>query len=250
VDVHVVQLDVSERRAAELEAVLSGRERERAARLLSGRHRRRYVVCRAALRQILAARLGVDARALCFELGRHGKPSLRGEGPPFNLSHSHELALIAVLAGAPGAGERSVGVDVELIRRDRDVAALARRFLSAREREQLERLREEELTEAFHWCWTAKEAYLKARGVGLAVPLDSFDVSVDPTAPAALLADRSGAAGSPWTLRRLRAADGFAATVAVSAASCEPRVLRWSPENGLLRGSPSEVSDRVYDASR
>jgi 4'-phosphopantetheinyl transferase len=224
VDVHVVRLDVSERRVAELEAVLSRRELERAARLFCERQRRRFVACRAALRRILASRLGVDARALRFELGAHGKPSLRGDGPPFNLAHSHELALIAVASGA-GA----VGVDLELIRRDRDMAGLARRFLSAREREQLERLRGQELTEAFYWCWTAKEAYLKALGVGLAVSLDSFDVSVDPAAPAALLADRSMASTGAWTLTRLHVADGYAATVAVAAAACELRVLRRPP---------------------
>jgi 4'-phosphopantetheinyl transferase len=221
---------VSERRAAELEAVLSGRERERAARLLSERQRRRYVASRAALRQILASRVGVDARALRFELGPHGKPSLRGDGPPFNLAHSHGLALIAVVTGASGAGERSVGVDVELIRRDRDVAGLARRFLSAREREQLERLRDPELTAAFHWCWTAKEAYLKALGVGLTAPLRDFDVSVDLAAPAALLADRSMTSTKGWTLTRLRVADGYAATVAVATAACELRLLRRSPD--------------------
>lgn len=238
---------MSKRRVAELEAVLCERERKRAAQLRFEHSRRRYVVCRAALRQILASSLGVDARALSFALGPHSKPSLRGDGPPFNLAHSHELALIAVADSADGAD--AVGVDVERIRRDRDVAGLARRFLSTREQEQLQQLRDPELAEAFHWCWTAKEAYLKARGVGLAVPLDSFDVAVDLAAPAALLADRSGAAVGPWTLKRMRAADGFAATVAVSAASCELRVLRWPPDD-LLRGSPSEVSDRVYDASR
>jgi 4'-phosphopantetheinyl transferase len=210
VEVHLVALD-RDRAEADAIGVLSPRERERLASLRYRRDRRRYAVCRAALRCVLGSRLRVAPREVVLDAGEMGKPFVPG-GPAFNLSHSGELALIAVAGGA-GA----IGVDLERIRRDRPVAQLARRFFSPAECRALEALHGEELSAAFYWCWTAKEAYLKALGVGLTRPLDSFDVSVDLSSPPRLLCDRGDTGAGRWTLRRLHVADGYAATLAIAA---------------------------------
>lgn len=222
VDVYVARVDHDELDVVNLTKLLSAEEQVHAARLHHA-YCRRYTICRAALRQILAARLAVAPRSLAFINGPNGKPQLPG-GPSFNLAHSGEWAVIAV-----GVGTLPLGVDIERIRPERPVSGLISRFLSSSERGALERLGGEQLVEAFYWCWTAKEAYLKALGVGLSAPLDSFDVSVDLTAPAELLSHRGALIGCSWTLRRLQVADGYAATLAVGTHECEVRCQRWTP---------------------
>lgn len=225
VEVHLVALDRDLREDAAL-AVLSLPERERAAAFRYPRDRRRFAVCRAALRHLLGAGAGLSAAEVALAEGAKGKPFAPG-GPAFNLSHCGELALIAVAAAGP------VGVDLERIRRDRPVARLARRFLSAAEHGAMEGLDEDELARAFYWCWTAKEAYLKALGVGLTRPLGSFDVSIDLAAPPRLLADRAAVGAGSWTLHRLHVAADHAATLAVAGEGCDVRLRRWPGRLGL-----------------
>jgi 4'-phosphopantetheinyl transferase len=227
VDVYIVELDRPEPEVAALAVVLSPEERGRVGGQRFERHRRRFTVCRAALRQILAGRVGGSAESVTISLGEHGKPCV-ANGPPFNVAHSYELALIAVNSGA-----QDVGVDLERIAPDREVGRLASRYLSPVEREALGLLPDDERGAAFHWCWTAKEACLKAVGVGLTEPLDSFDVSVDMEAPPILTANRGPLGEGPWTLRRLYVADGYAATLAVAAGECDVRERRWVPGGGL-----------------
>jgi 4'-phosphopantetheinyl transferase len=219
VEVHVVALDGDLPEAAAL-AVLSPPERRRAASFRYPRDRRRFAVCRAALRHRLGAESGLPASEVALAEGERGKPFAPG-GPPFNVSHCGELALIAVAAAGP------VGIDLERLRRDRPLARLARRFLSPAEHAAMEGLGEDDLARAFYWCWTAKEAYLKALGVGLTRPLDSFDVSVDLSAPPRLLADRAAPGAGSWTLHRLHVAAGHAATLAVAGEGCDVRLRRW-----------------------
>jgi 4'-phosphopantetheinyl transferase len=218
VEVHVVALDRDLSEPGAL-AVLSPLERARAAAFRYPQDRCRFAVCRAALRHLLGAELGLPPSEVALAEGAKGKPLAPG-GPPFNLSHCGELALIALATGP-------VGVDLERIRRDRPVARLARRFLSAAEHGPMEGLDEDELARAFYWCWTAKEAYLKALGAGLTRPLDSFDVSVDLAAPPRLLADRAAGAAGSWTLHRLHVAAGHAATLALAGEGCDVRLRRW-----------------------
>ncbi len=222
VDVYIVELDRPEPEVVALGEILSPDERERVGRLRFERHRRRFTVGRAALREILASRVGGMPESVTISLGEHGKPHA-ADGPQFNVAHSHELALIAV-----GAGTEAVGVDLERIRPDREVGGLVSRYLSPAERDELDRLPGDERVTAFHWCWTAKEACLKAVGVGLAESLDSFDVSVDMESPPALLAKRGPLGAGPWTLRRLHVRDGYAATLAVAAEECDVRERRWT----------------------
>ncbi len=222
VDVYIVELDRPKAEVAALAVVLSPDERERVERLRFEHHRRRFTVCRAALRQILASRVGGTSESVTISLGEHGKPYV-ADGPQFNVAHSHELALIAV-----GDEAEPVGVDLERIRPDREIGGLVSRYFSPAEQDGLDLLAGDERVEAFHWCWTAKEACLKAVGVGLAEPLASFDVSVDMEAPPTLLANRGPLGEGPWTLCRLHECDGYAATLAVVAEGCDVRKRRWT----------------------
>jgi 4'-phosphopantetheinyl transferase len=165
---------------AELRSLLSHDEIERAERMRFDRDRSRYIVGRGQLRTLLAAYTGVPARRLRFEYGEFDKPSVDG-GPAFNLSHSGAVALYAF------AREGDIGVDVELederFGRDR----IAERFFSPGEVRTLRGLPPEQQPLAFLSCWTRKEAFIKARGDGLSLALDSFDVTLAPGAPARLL---------------------------------------------------------------
>ena len=116
----------------------------------------------------------------------HWRIRVQNRAYAFNLSHSHGLAVIAVGAG------REVGIDVELLRPEFAGEDIAKRYFSAREVRELAQLPVGSRTEGFFRCWTRKEAYIKARGEGLHVPLDSFSVSLSPDRfPELLSADES-----------------------------------------------------------
>jgi 4'-phosphopantetheinyl transferase len=155
---------------------LSDDERSRAARFHFDRDRRRFVVARAELRMLLAEQIGIAAREIRFAYAAHGKPSLAPEMKgdlEFNISHSHELAMIAM------ARRRRVGVDVEHLRKLDDMQGIARRFFSPAEQQAMFEYSPREQPEAFFRCWTRKEAYIKALGDGISRGLDTFDVSLD-----------------------------------------------------------------------
>jgi 4'-phosphopantetheinyl transferase len=195
VDVWRGRLDQSPSIRRRLEALLSDDERERAARFRFERDRSRYVVGRGLLRVLLAGYAGLDAAHLCFRYGRHQKPSLVGSGPFFNVAHSGAVVLYAFSAS------REVGVDVELLQLELPGDGIAERFFSPVEVAALQALPEEERPRAFLACWTRKEAFLKARGDGLTLALDSFDVSLASGEPAAVLGTRwSPDEHSRWTL--------------------------------------------------
>jgi 4'-phosphopantetheinyl transferase len=144
---------------------LSAEERARASRYRFEADRRRFVAARTALRAILARYLCVPPASVIFTTGSWGKPMLdgarHGTTLRFNLSHSHELALVVV------AHDRDVGVDVERVRMLPELDGIVARAFSADERMTLERLPPERRLHAFFKSWTAKEAYLKACGQGL-----------------------------------------------------------------------------------
>lgn len=210
-------------------SLLSREEGDRAARFISADHRDRWAASRAILRRILAAYLGDDPAALRFRAGAQGKPALlRTEGHGdvrFNLSHSGGVALVAVALG------REVGVDVERIREDAAGERLAERFFAPAEAAALRTIPARQRAPAFFACWTRKEAYLKARGVGLTFGLDRVIVPVLPEEPASLLAvEGEPGEASRWQLEDLRLAAGFAGAVAVEGRGSRILQLDWPPE--------------------
>ena len=188
-EVHVwrIELDTESFRTTAWEVLLSGDEQERARRFRFSRDRIRFSTTRGLLRLVLSAYLQTDPRALCFCYSSTGKPALdsRHESSmKFNVSHSEDMALFAITE------EREIGVDVERVRFDFDLDTIAERFFSVAEQDTFMAIPESDKLKAFFNCWTRKEAFVKAKGGGLSLPLDQFDVSLTPGQPARLLATR------------------------------------------------------------
>jgi len=156
--------------------LLDASERERAARLRFDRDRARFITGRVALRSILGDLLDRDPARIVFDLGAHGRPSLRdAAGLEFNMSHSGDVALIAVSAAG------ALGVDVEVLREVRRVLDLARRYLHPEELRVVEDAAPCDRGEVFLTCWTRKEAVLKSTGVGLTHDTRTLNVGATAT---------------------------------------------------------------------
>jgi 4'-phosphopantetheinyl transferase len=154
--------------------VLSPDERARADRFHFERDRRSFVVCRGTLRRLLASYTGEDATAIRFDVGLHGKPSLSNEikgDLRFNVSHSGELALLAF------SRHQEIGVDVEFKRPDVDFLGLGETSFSRLEQTALSACAPADRANLFYEYWTCKEAFIKADGRGLSIPLDQFSVT-------------------------------------------------------------------------
>jgi len=166
-----------------LSVCLSDAEKQRAARFVFERDRSRFVTGRGLLRAVLANRLSVTPSEVAFSYGEKGKPYLEKSAWCFNLSHSNDQACVAVCQGI------ALGVDVEYVRAPtrHTWSDLAQRFFSTVEIAELTALPASRQSEAFFAGWTRKEAYLKLHGLGLALPLNRFSVTVDPDTPAILL---------------------------------------------------------------
>ena len=219
-----IPLTARDAERAALAALLTADERERAARFYLGRDRDRWTVARGALRAILARYANAAPQALAFGSGPHGKPSLAEPANDlrFNLAHSDALAICAVARGI------EVGVDVEAIRPDAATEDVARRFFAPAEVVALAALPPALRTEAFFACWTRKEAYLKARGMGLTLGLDRFEVSLAPGVPAALVATHDDpVAAARWFLVSLDPGPGYAGALAMEGRA-EVSYRQWS----------------------
>jgi 4'-phosphopantetheinyl transferase len=212
-EVRVWRVEVAGAARRAVEHALTENERDRAARFRADDARERFVVARGAARTILGDLLGRDPAALRFEhrcavcgSTEHGKPHVAGAPElDFNVSHSGDLVLVAVARG------RAVGVDVE---RERDTARLdrlARRSLSEAERELVAAAHGDERRAAFFRAWTAKEAYLKGRGLGVTGALNRWSIAPDGTVTAGGDQDPEAAR---WRVRRLDVGPGYAAAVA------------------------------------
>jgi 4'-phosphopantetheinyl transferase len=208
-----------------LEGILSADERGRAQRFRFDKDRQRFIVARGVLRLILASYLELEPGQLRFCYGPHGKPGLDTPSTQktlsFNASHCDGIALYAV------ARQRKVGIDIERIRTDFAYEPIAERFFSPRENTMLRGLQTAQVRgRAFFNCWTRKEAYIKAKGEGLSLPLDQFDVSLAPGDPAMLLESRGDPLeASRWSLHDLDPGPDYAAALAVEGHGV--RLARW-----------------------
>lgn len=210
-DVVIVALTHDSGRLARCATLLDAGETVRAARFLRPADRDRFVASHAALRIVLADRLGVPPRNLRFGTEPTGRPFLAepaGSGLDFNLAHSGDYALIGLIDGA------RIGVDVEIRRSLPDAMRIARSHFAPDEAAALEALPAPERELAFFGLWTRKEAVVKALGAGLSQPLSGFSVTVPPK-PARMLRIMGGI--TPWTLATIEPGPGAVATVAVTA---------------------------------
>lgn len=181
VDLWLIDLDRSESEWRQLALWLSPDEIERAGRFRFDRDRRRYIVARATLRQVLGRYIGRRPGEVAFVYGEYGKPDLdpgMRSGLCFNLSHSGERGLLGVTPARVG----EVGVDIEYLDRHLwDVNQTAESVFTDQEIAELNRYADGERVEPFLAGWTRKEAYLKGIGKGLALPLKDFSVTLMPT---------------------------------------------------------------------
>lgn len=227
-DVHVwrASLNPSAEHVRDLQRTLTPDEQERAARFRFQRDRDHFIVARGVLRAILGRYLGVEPSQLRFCYSSYGKPALAEKFGRkklnFNLAHSHELALYAVTRG------RTVGIDLEYMRADLAGEQIAERFFSPREVAVLRTLPRNKQEEAFFNCWTRKEAYVKAIGEGLSMPLDQFDVSLVPGEPALLVSThKDPREAARWSLRALAPGSGYVAALAVEGHTWRLTCWQW-----------------------
>jgi 4'-phosphopantetheinyl transferase len=187
--IHVWRLSISSASIDELLPILSDDERARASRFAFQKDHNQFVAVRGWLRQLLGAYLQQPPSQLRFAYGVAGKPQLDcgggGVDLRFNVSHSHNTALLAFTVG------REVGVDVEFIDNQVDVLELARTCFSPAERRALQACVSEKRLACFFRFWTAKESYIKALGGGLSIPLDAFTVDFRPDTTAARVRTRN-----------------------------------------------------------
>jgi 4'-phosphopantetheinyl transferase len=204
--------DVSESACEPLVSLLSSREQERANAMVFATDRRAFIMAHACKRAVLAEYAGLEPSQLEFLQNPQGKPSLRGANLQFSLSHAGAYAVIAI------SRDRQVGVDIEPIRHLDDAMKLAHRFFSAGEAERLRVLEGTTGFEtAFFECWTRKEAFVKALGGGLSIPLNGFEVSFHPNQNPQLRGLSVPVEG--WTLHDLKLVDNYAAALVVEVSS-------------------------------
>ena len=231
-DVHIwrVSLEQSPKHVKRFRHLLSPDEHVRADRFHFEIDRTHFIVARACLRILLGHYLKRSPGEIKFSYSDYGKPQLADSDTTlkFNLSHSHGLALYAFTR----IGE--VGADIERIRSDFASEDIAQRYFSATETACLTQLPVQMRDEAFFNCWTRKEAFIKAKGMGLSLPLDQFDVAFEPSKPAALLLTRwDKDEALRWSIQAIDVGRGYVAAVAVEAqrwqASC------WEIDGDTLR---------------
>jgi 4'-phosphopantetheinyl transferase len=176
-------------------------ERERAGGFLRPQAAERWLASRWMLRRVLAGYLGQAPSAIKIELGERGKPRLAGNELQFNLSHSGDLALVAV------SEDRSVGIDVERVRPGRDLLALAERALGAEGVAAVRAAAPADRAAVFYNAWVRHEARLKCLGTGLSGSV--------PT--------------SPMAIEDVDAGPGYAAAVAIAGAEAATLRLKALP---------------------
>jgi 4'-phosphopantetheinyl transferase len=251
-DIHVwrAALDLSPLRVQGLRQILTSDEQGRAERFCFQKDREHFIVARVLLRSILALYLDIEPGQLRFCYNPYGKPALStqsgGQDLQFNLSHSHGLALFAV------GRHREVGIDIERIVPDLAGEQIAERFFSPGEVARLRALSKELQLAAFFSCWTRKEAYIKARGEGLSLALNQFEVSLAPGEPAALLRiDGNPQEAARWWLQDLNPGFGYAAALAAEGPKGRLKCWQWPEERACgHRGSidlDADEGHRVLD---
>jgi 4'-phosphopantetheinyl transferase len=220
--IHVWLISLSQRGHVykSLTGLLSSSEQERAARFKFDQHRQRFVVAHAALRSILSQYLKTTPMNVQFVNGPNGKPKLAEEfarsDVRFNLSHSFDLALLAVIRG------REIGIDVELVKEDYAFEDVAARFFTAEELAAFRALPVHLQRQGFFKCWTSKEAFLKAKGTGLSGKLDEVEITLSSEQRVLINASVAG-----WTLSEVNPGNNYEAALVIEGGAMPIECYRW-----------------------
>lgn len=227
-EVHLwrASLDCDPAVRSRLEGALAPDELARADRFFSQIDRNHFVVARGILRELLGGYLRFAPSKIQFCYGDNGKPALReethGSFLQFNLSHSGGLAVYAFSFG------RKLGVDVEIVRPQSAADEIAERYFAPGELAELRKLPQTLKAEGFFSCWTRKEAYVKAHGAGLSIPLDSFTVSLTPGGPV----DLDSTDSAEWSINSFKPSEGYIAAIVAEGKTCIFRYLEKATSVG------------------
>ena len=231
-EVHVwsTRLDCSAENVALCRELLSQGETKKADRFHFEVHRDRYTVGRAVLRQLIFRYTKIPAHAVRFDYGPLGKPSLPHnwqEGTLcFNNTDSGDVALYVF------AWNRELGVDLECMPRDVRYDAIADRKFTTAEAAAIRAYPDAQRQQAFLACWTRKEAYGKALGVGIRYPLDSVELCLELDKEQMTVDHRKHPDGpDSWSLQQLRPSTSLIATLVSAGESCPMRCWHWPEEN-------------------
>jgi 4'-phosphopantetheinyl transferase len=167
-----IPLEIPAPELSKLFSLLNDKEKNTATRFRLDQHRRRYIVSHAAMRNILGLLLNTSAHQIEFRTQENGKPYIPQSPIHFNLTHSKELALLAI------SYQGDVGIDLEYFKQGIDSLGIAERFFHPKEVEQIKQFSSEDRDKYFYFCWTGKEAYLKAKGIGIANHLKMFSLNL------------------------------------------------------------------------
>jgi 4'-phosphopantetheinyl transferase len=211
---------------AKLAPFLSQDEYQRAMRRYRPVDRDRFIVGRGILRKIISAYLALQPGQLRFTYNEYGRPAVSDDQNDcalnFNLAHSAELVLYAVTR------ERVVGIDIEYIHDDFATLEIAEHFFSKDEVAALKSLPADQRTIGFFNCWSRKEAFIKAKGMGVSYPLDRFTVSLAPGEPPALLkVDDDNREVARWKMYELKLGADYAAALIAAGAPITLKQRHW-----------------------
>jgi len=172
-------LNVHEARIKHLYPLLSFEEKERSERFKFYKHRKAFIASHGFMHNVLANYIDTPANEINFSQSEFGKPFIKekqnSDNIQFNLSHSHNMAILAVCKN------NSVGIDIEYAIRETDWLSISQRFFTPNEQQQFFKLNDALQKDAFFKIWTRKEAHMKVTGLGLSLAPTQFEVSVPPT---------------------------------------------------------------------
>ena len=234
--IHVwrANLDVPDAEIVRLASLLSPDEVARGNKFRFPQLKARFTAARGILRQLLANYLSISPCEIQFDYGDRGKPRLSSSQHPstlqFNISHSQEYALCGFTYDDP------IGVDLEYIREMPDALKIAQRFFSVREYELIRTTEKEAQPELFFTLWTAKEAYLKAVGTGLAGSLDSVEIELNqPLSPRLQAIQGDKATTADWSLYPCLPATDYLGAIAIQTYKSQKQINFWHWHHDLYK---------------
>lgn len=256
-EIHLLLIDeasIEEKLLALYPPLLSPHELERCARFYRAEDRRRFLITRAAIRTALTHYIPeISPTAWQFTRNAHGRPAvaetLLAAAPTFNISHTEGLIVIALA----GAGE--LGVDVEDVSRRSRTQDVAERYFSQVEVRELLTLSEHEQRIRFFDLWTLKEAWIKALGVGLAMPLDSFSFCLSGAGAGIRFAAERDHDPARWQFWQLRPSAQHQIAIAYAAENGQSKmkmlVSNMIPMRSITASEllPFRTSQRIYSST-